>query len=147
MAKKKNNRSFNVELLQLCDYAMISRENKLSVIGIFDQILVANTPANHPRLFIVSVISGQSNDNYSINLDIKAPSGVSILPTQKLNGQLGPNGTSNLIAEIGNVQLPEKGTYSIQLSTPESFLATKVFEVLTTGGAYGGRREASRQSN
>jgi hypothetical protein len=45
----------------LCDYASVSREGKLSLNGIFENINVRVLPAQHPLMFVVANISGVNN--------------------------------------------------------------------------------------
>ena len=43
----------NLVLSVICDYALISSDNKLSVMGIFHEINVRELPAVHPAFFVV----------------------------------------------------------------------------------------------
>ena len=41
-----------VTFAHICDYASVSREGKLSTMGIFDRIQVAAVPASHPLFYL-----------------------------------------------------------------------------------------------
>ncbi len=53
----------------LCDYASVSREGKLSMNGIFENINVRQLPTHHPLMFIVANISGVNDkDKFTCEL-------------------------------------------------------------------------------
>ena len=52
----------NVDLAVTCDYAVIDRFGKLSVLGIFSHIWVARLPAVHPRLHLVLHLKGRRTE-------------------------------------------------------------------------------------
>jgi hypothetical protein len=52
----------NVDLAVTCDYAIIDRFSKLSVLGIFSHIWVARLPAVHPRLHLVLHLKGRRTE-------------------------------------------------------------------------------------
>lgn len=52
----------NVDLAVTCDYAVIDRLGKLSVLGIFSHIWVAKLPALHPRLHLVLHLKGRRTE-------------------------------------------------------------------------------------
>lgn len=133
MAKAKKKQKLNLELLVLCDYAIVSNRNKLSVLGFFDRIFVNKTPARHAKMFVVGLVKGKPDSSHSLKLIIKDPSGKGILPGQELKVKLGPNGASNLIAELGNLPLPLTGEYRVIVSSSEGKLGEKTFGVYQTG--------------
>lgn len=51
-----------VDFAVCCDYAIIDRFGKLSVLGIFQHIWVANFPAVHPRLHLVLRLKGKRTE-------------------------------------------------------------------------------------
>ena len=42
----------NIRFAHICDYATVSREGKLSVLGIFTNINAAKFPATHPQMYL-----------------------------------------------------------------------------------------------
>lgn len=58
-----------VTFAHLCDYATISREGKLSVLGIFSNINTTSLPMIHPMLFVVFEIEMSAGE---LNRDIHA---------------------------------------------------------------------------
>jgi hypothetical protein len=47
----------DVTLAVLCDYATVSQEGKVSVLGIFDQVNPPSLPATIPQMFVVAIYS------------------------------------------------------------------------------------------
>lgn len=43
-----------VEYSLFCDYASVSMDGKLNLMGIFERILTENVPANHPQMSIIT---------------------------------------------------------------------------------------------
>ncbi len=60
----------NLDFAVACDYAVIDRFGKLSVMGIFQHVWVANFPAVHPRLHLVLKIKGKRTELGSHNIEI-----------------------------------------------------------------------------
>lgn len=118
-----------LDLLTICDYALISQDNKLSIIGTFDQIFVTNLPSSHPQFYIVGILNGTANKSEDLALEIKTPSGADAIPPQKIKITIGPNGKSNLLATIGNIPISEAGFYKIRLSNIDGVLGEKEFGV------------------
>jgi hypothetical protein len=48
----------NIDFAVVCDYALIDRFGKLSVLGIFQHIWVSQFPTIHPRLHLVIRLKG-----------------------------------------------------------------------------------------
>lgn len=118
-----------LELLTICDYASISQDNKLSIIGIFEQIYVQKLPSQHPQMFIVGILKGQSGKKDDLTLSITTPTGKDTIPNQTIPFSIGPNGKSNLIAGIGNMPIPEAGFYKVLLSVAGRKIGEKEFGV------------------
>ncbi len=122
-----------LDLLTICDYASISQDNKLSIVGIFDQIFVSNLPTQHSQFYIVGVLSGTAEKMEALSLEIKDPDGKDVIPAQKLDIKIGPNGKSNVIAAIGNMPVNETGFFKIILSTKAGTIGEKEFGVFKAG--------------
>ncbi|KKQ42613.1 MAG: hypothetical protein US60_C0015G0024 [Microgenomates group bacterium GW2011_GWC1_37_8] len=133
MAKAKN--ELTLDFLSLCDYAVISRENKLSILGIFDQIFVNSLPSQHPKMFLVGILKGEPASTHNLQLLLKDPLDKDVLPNQELKVKLGTNGNSNFIAELNNLPIKLTGAYKIELFVDKKLLAKKEFNVFRTTGA------------
>ena len=118
--------SLSTEIFVLCDYASISQDQKLSIVGIFDQFFLANFPTTWPRMFLVAVVRGEANKELPITLKITPPEktdspseaagvGGTNLPDKEIDIKLGPNGKANLITELVNFPLPNPGVYEVEI--------------------------------
>lgn len=107
--------ALNLRFGVLCDYAMISGDGKLSIIGIFDHIGVMQLPVQHPRFFIVAVLQGQASSNV-VEMELVAPDGRS-LTRQEIT--IDPNaiaaGSGNLIAEVTMLPFEAPGKYEFRV--------------------------------
>jgi hypothetical protein len=133
MAKKDG---LKLELLVICDYAAVSRDNKLTIAGIFDEVYVNSTPAQHPKLYVVGVVLGKANSDYRVNLRIKDPKGKDVFPVQEMDIKLGPNGKTNLIAEIATMPLRTTGDYLVEIGSKGKVIGKKelsIVEIKTKG--------------
>lgn len=131
--------ALTTDIFTLCDYATVSREQKLSVIGIFDQFYVADIPTNWPKMFLVAVISGEANKEYDITLKITPPTKTEQgFPDKELKVTLGQNGKANLITELVNFPLPLVGTYKVQITEGKTKVGELEFKVNKTTATYGG---------
>lgn len=54
--------TLKLEFALLADYALIDQHGKLSVLGIFHQIWVADFPATHPKVHLVLRVRGRRTD-------------------------------------------------------------------------------------
>lgn len=132
--------NLKTDLFVLCDYATVSREQKLSVIGIFDQFFVANIPTNWPKMFLVAVLSGQGGQEYPITLKIIPPAKTEQnFPDKELKVQLGQNGKANLITELVNFPLPLAGLYKVVIESAKSVIDQIEFKVNKTTATYAGQ--------
>lgn len=116
MTKKSNPASPTLKFLAFCDVANVSREGKLSIIGIFDRIFAAKVPSSFIRLFIVAIFEGKPGSEAKIKLEIADPTGKPVLPPKDLAFRFGTNGKANLITDLVHLPLPVFGQYKISVS-------------------------------
>lgn len=62
----------HIDFAVCCDYAVIDRFGKLSVLGIFQHIWVGNFPAVHPRLHLVMRLKGRRTEigDHSVRIQL-----------------------------------------------------------------------------
>lgn len=119
------------EIFVLSDNAIISKQGKLSIIGIFNQLFAVNFPTTLVKCSIVAVVSGKPNSNHQITLEMLTPEKKPL--TQKhptFNVQLGPSGKSNLISQITNLPLKAPGEYNLRLKKDGKTLAKTTLNVV-----------------
>lgn len=128
------------EIFALCDYATVSQEQKLSIVGIFDQFFVTDVPTNWPRMFLVAVLKGEAQKEYPLKLRVVYPQETDQkFPDKELSLTLGHNGKANLLTELVNFPLPHAGTYKVELTSGNDQIAQLEFRVNKTTATYGGQ--------
>src|SRR6266550_3572248 len=99
----------HTEIITLCDYALISREGKLSINGIFDELRVQQFPGGIARAFFVATLSGNPDKAYK--LTISTESGKKVINTLNLDIRTSLNGKNNIILELVNLGFEKEGEY------------------------------------
>ncbi len=110
----------------LCDYAMVSQDGKLSLIGIFDRIMVPGLPIQHPRFFVVATFD-MLPGNHQVRIELLDPTSHNVLQEQNVVipvtvPELGQSG--NLLAELNMLPLEFAGRYDFNLFAGAELLGT-----------------------
>lgn len=123
-------KQLTTEIIALCDYASVSREGKLSINGIFDELRIIKFPGGIARAFLVATINGEVNEQYDLTLKVETKSGKSPLKDLKLNAMTSPNGKTNLIIELVNLGFEKEGEYLFKIYNGEKGVGTTLLRVL-----------------
>ena len=127
-------KELKTHIITLCDYAVISRDGKLSINGIFEELRAVNFPTGLARAFLVTTVEGAPSSTYSLQVkmesDNKSIKTDGILKPINLNVQTGPNGKTNLVLELVNVGFPEEGEYLFKVYNQEKHLSTATLKVM-----------------
>jgi len=108
----------NVRLAVLADYANVTGDGKLNVLGIFDRINLLQIPAVHPQMHLVLRIEAhpsELNRTYAVEIRLHDPVGVIIF---EVKGEIVPRGeagqivSTNQILTLNNLQLEKIGEYT-----------------------------------
>lgn len=124
MSKKttKSN-DLKVESIILADQVIEAKDNKKSVIGIFNQIFVEKLPSIHPAMTLFVTLVGEGKLERQVNLQILAPSGEA-----KFNKdfviKMSDNGRSDLLMTFNSLPLEEAGEYDFVLTSDDLRLAS-----------------------
>lgn len=107
-----------VALALLADYANVTKEGKLNVLGLFDRINAPSLPWTHPQMQLVlsleatpaewdsskkveiKLLDADGNTKFTIGADLKVP-----------RGQSGRNVLINSIIAINNLRFDTEGDY------------------------------------
>ncbi|GEM_PF-4390341 len=136
------------DIFVLCDHASISQEQKLSIIGIFDNFFITETPATWPRMYLVATLKGDPDKEYPLKLKILPPKGVQASFNEKeLNLKFGAGGKTNFMTELLNFQLPAPGKYKIQLTSGEKLVSELEFSVTKRNAEFGTDLAGKKISN
>jgi hypothetical protein len=106
-----------VKLAVLCDYALTSQDGKLSILGIFSQMNLAQIPGASPPFFVVVVLT-LDRGKFPVRFGLSDPSGQSVLPEEPppFDVQVEMPGTdTNLVLQFNNLPLNRPGIYQIQM--------------------------------
>jgi len=98
---------------ETCDYALMSQDNKLSLIGLFDRIFIQKLPAQHPSMSFVVAAVGKTKSDYTINFIIKNPSGNKINEIV-MHVKTNDAGQINIITNLSNLPITEQGIFTIE---------------------------------
>lgn len=108
-----------VKLAILADYANVTTEGKLNILGIFDRIHVGRLPAVHPQMQFILRLDAHPAERdrvHTLEVRLHDPDGQTIFD---LGGEVVPRGgrpgetiSSNQIITINNLNLPKAGEYT-----------------------------------
>ena len=132
--------NLTTDIFVLCDQALVSQDQKLSIIGIFDQFFVANLPTSWPKMYLVAVVRGEPSKEYKLILKLVPPAKIETkFPDKEFNITLGQNGKANVMTELVNFPLTIAGTHKIQLTIDKQLIGEIEFKVNKTTATYTGK--------
>lgn len=107
-----------VKLALLADYANVTGDGKLNILGIFDRINLVQMPAIHPQMHLVLRLEAQPAERdraHGIEIRLHDPEGTTIF---EVKGDIVPHGegaypvSTNQILTLNNLQLEKIGAYN-----------------------------------
>jgi len=119
----------HTEIITLCDYALISREGKLSINGIFDELRVQKFPGGIARAFFVATLRGDADAAYQ--LKISTESGKKVLNTLNLDVRTSVNGKNNIILELVNLGFEKEGDYKFVIYSDKDEVGSTQLKVMS----------------
>ncbi|MDP3726916.1 MAG: hypothetical protein Q8Q96_01205 [bacterium] len=130
------------EIIALCDYASVSREGKLSINGIFDELRVQKFPGGIARAFLVATVNGTPNTQYRLNLKVEDKNGgKSPINDLVLNAMTAPNGKNNLIIELVNLVFEKEGDYQFKIYNGNQEVGSTLLKVFHFSGTIENKKE------
>ena len=116
----------HVDFAVLADYALIDQQGKLSVLGIFQHVWVANFPAVHPRTHLVLRVRGRRTEigEHRIRIRFVDDQGHELMGGEG-TVQFGEPPAGVTEAEAGavlvfDVPLPRPGSYAFEIILSDS---------------------------
>ena len=102
----------------LCDYAFLSIDRKVNIIGVFETINAARFPVVHPKFVIVgSIEPDKKNFKMSLNI-VDKETGSSVLGDlheREVNLPQSEGQNFNFIVEVINTNFPKAGEYKLEI--------------------------------
>lgn len=110
----------NVSLAVLADYANVSREGKLNIMGIFDRIFARQLPGQFPPMQVVVRLDAhfaEMGREHTIQIQLQDPDGEIVFDISgnftPMGGQAGEVAPLNHIISLGNLPLRKAGGHSV----------------------------------
>jgi hypothetical protein len=107
-----------VKLALLADYANVTAEGKLNILGIFDRISVNQIPAVHPQMHLILRLEAHPAERdrpHNIEIRLYDPDGQTVFEVKGdvvPHGQVGQTIATNQILTLNNLQLDKAGGYT-----------------------------------
>lgn len=107
-----------VKLALLADYANVTAEGKLNILGVFDHINVNDVPAVHPQMHLILRLEAhpaERDRTHNVEIRLHDPDGQTVF---EVKGDIVPHGTSgqmiatNQILTLNNLELAKTGGYT-----------------------------------
>jgi hypothetical protein len=109
-----------VSLAVLADYANVSREGKLNIMGIFDRIFARQLPGQFPPMQVVIRLEAhfaEMGREHTIQIQLRDPDGETIFDINgsftPVGGEAGETAPLNHIISLGNLPLKQAGGHSV----------------------------------
>jgi hypothetical protein len=109
-----------VNLAVLADYANVSREGKLNIMGIFDRIFTRQLPGQFPPMQVVIRLDAhyaEMGREHTIQIQLRDPDGETVFDINgnftPVGGEAGEIAPLNHIISLGNLPLQKAGGHSV----------------------------------
>ena len=120
----------------LCDDVRLEMGNKVSLMGVFQNIMVDNLPVSLIKFAVLNHWRGDGNHNTEVR--IMNPDRAQLLVTsQATQIQLAPGGFTDNVSFFVNVVFPSAGTYWVQTLANNQMLEELPLIVTDTGTVAG----------
>lgn len=108
-----NNQTLKLEYTLLCDDVRIEMGNKISLMGIFQNIMVEKLPVSLIKFAVINHWRGEGNHQTEIRILSPDRSNM-VVTSQPTSIELAPGGFTDNVSFFVNVVFPDAGTYWIQ---------------------------------
>ncbi|CAN5267438.1 hypothetical protein BH23GEM2_BH23GEM2_14810 [soil metagenome] len=131
-----------VRFAHLCDYALVSKEGKLSVLGIFSNIVVRNLPATHPSAYLAFELEfnhAEMNQPVPLRIELVDADGAKLLRLEAEVVAEGPQqiGARPRLAQIltlNQLTFRKSGSYEFNFFISEALKHQLPFSVNVIAG-------------
>ena len=114
--------SIKLNFFHVSDNAFFSKEKKLSVIQIFENIEAKSFPAMHPELAISFNFNGEKR-NHKVKIEIISPERNDVIAKVEQEIEIThENGMANIVAKIIGLIFPVEGQYKFIITIDDDFV-------------------------
>lgn len=101
----------------ICDKVLLDKDNKLSIIGIFDFMRAIQFPYTHPTLALIFTVHGEPGEEHEYYFAAKDPSKTVMFSTEnaKKKAKFSPTGKAHITTTINMLTFPIAGDYEFIL--------------------------------
>lgn len=96
-----------------CDYALISSDGKLSIVGEFDQLNSTNEKPVLAKGFVVGSFEGEFGKMVEVEVSFIDEKNNNVLPKRTLKLTFGPGGRANILMGLENIVFNSQGKYRV----------------------------------
>ncbi len=104
-----------VEWSLLCEYCLVDAAGKLSVLGIFDQMLTAQLPVHQPVLYVVTRWRSTPNEVFHAETRLWTPAEQLLQTTGRVAVAPSPVGHNWTINQFLGLTFERAGQYLVEL--------------------------------
>ncbi len=129
-----------IRLAALCDHALVGQDGKVSILGVFRNISVTGLPAQHPRMFLVAILSLDAG-THAVVVRLRKPDGGQAMPNApeiSVNALAGQD--VNVIVELNNLSFATYGTHRFDLEVDGEAAGTLPVSIVQMAPSQQGRR-------
>ena len=127
-------KKLTTEIIALCDYALVAKDNKLSIVGIFDEFRVEKFPTGFIDKFLVATVHGDPSTPYKLIVELhKDNSDHNLLNPTTVNANTSSNGKHNLIIRLTNVGFEKEGDYFFKIFDGSHLVGSTHLKVIKLG--------------
>lgn len=103
-----------ISFLHFADYAFLTDNGKIGIIGIFDRIYTKAFPTTHGSMFVVGQVAEIKNEEALSLVIRKGRNELLVQPFVKnLQAMVSPLKTYNFLIGLHNFTFPEAGVYDV----------------------------------
>ena len=121
-------KELQVQFMTFCDHALTGKDNKLSIIGIFDEIRVSQFPGGLPSAALVAIVKGKPDTSYTLSIQGGKGKTVLFKPIE-LSLRTGSSGASNITMNLQNIGFAEPGEYDFTITEGEKEVGHTILHV------------------
>jgi hypothetical protein len=113
-----------------CDYAIISQDGKISLMGEFDRVFSTEDAAFLGRAYLVSKILGEADQGLDLEVSLTHEESKEVLFKNNLAVKLDNRGVAALMIELNGVRFNKFGVYKAAISFEGNQVAEMELEVV-----------------